>query len=69
MTTIARITAEARDVQFGRVLLTVIGRLLWCLGALAYHAVRITWLAVAWCAVAVKVGWQDARAAHRKRPS
>jgi hypothetical protein len=47
----------------------VLGRILWAVGAGAYHAFRITWLCVIWCAVAVKLGWQDARAAHQKRPS
>jgi hypothetical protein len=66
---IGRITDEAREVKFGRVLLAIIGRLLWCVGAVAYHVFRILWLAIAWCGVAVKVGWQDAQTAHRKRPS
>jgi hypothetical protein len=65
---IGRITAEAREVKFGRILLAIIGRVLWCAGALAFHTFRILWLAIVWCGVAVKVGWQDARAAHQKRP-
>ena len=52
-----RISAQARDVHAGRVLLTVFAALFFGLGWLAAKA----WLAVAWCAVAVKVGWQEAR--------
>lgn len=53
-----RISTEAREVRFGRAVLTVIATLFYAIGWL----VAKLWLAVAWCATAVKVGWQEARA-------
>jgi hypothetical protein len=52
-----RISVEARSVHAGRVLLTVFAALFFAIGWVTAKA----WLAVAWCAVAVKVGWQEAR--------
>lgn len=53
------ITAQARDIRLGRVLLTVLAAVFFALG----WTVGRVFLGVAWCAVAVKVGWQ-AGAAH-----
>ena len=52
-----RITAEARQVRLGRLLLTLIAGLFWAIG----WTVGKLALGVVWCAVAVKVGWQEAR--------
>lgn len=62
-----RITAEARDVQFWRTVLTAIAGVLYGLGWLAGRTFTLLWRAVAWVGVAVKVGWQDARAAEANR--
>lgn len=51
------ITAEARQSHPGRTLLTVIAAVFYLIGWLAGRTV----LAVAWCATAVKVGWQEGR--------
>jgi hypothetical protein len=52
-----RISLEARDVHAGRVLLTVFAALFFAVG----WTVAKAWLTVAWCGVAVKVGWLEAR--------
>lgn len=52
-----RITTQARDVRFGHTVLTVIAAVFFSLGWM----VAKVWLAIVWCAVAVKVGWQEAR--------
>lgn len=67
-----RITAEAREVDFVRTLLAVLGGLLYGLGWLAAKAFMLAvwllgrvfgalWLAAAWAGTAVKLGWADAR--------
>ncbi|MGH9250131.1 MAG: hypothetical protein ACRD0W_11510 [Acidimicrobiales bacterium] len=53
-----RINAEARDVQVGRSLLTLIAGFFYLLGWLAGKLV----VGVAWCFAAVRVGWREARA-------
>lgn len=57
-----RITAEARQANFGRAVLTVIAAVLFSVGWVAARAVGVVWVAAAWCAVAVRVGWNAARA-------
>ena len=52
------ITVQARQVRFGRALLTVFAAVFFTVGWVVGRA----FLAVAWCAVAVKVGWQAGRA-------
>jgi hypothetical protein len=52
------ITAQARQVHLGRVLLTVLAAVFFAIG---WSAGRF-FLGVAWCAVAVKLGWQAGRA-------
>jgi len=64
-----RISAEAREVHFGRVLLTIVAAVLFGIGWVAYKVCRTALLALAWCAVAVKVGWQDARADGARGPA
>lgn len=62
---VERISVEARDVHLGRVLLTVFAALFFGIGWVAAK----TFLAVAWCGVAVKVGWQEARSGGTRRPT
>ena len=58
---VSRITDEAKQVRFGRTLLSVIGGLLYALGWITAKAFGVVWLAVVWAGVAVKIGWVDAR--------
>lgn len=60
-----RITVEAREVRFWRTVLTVVAGLLYGLGWLSYKALAGLWFVAAWCAAAVRVGWQEARTADR----
>jgi len=53
-----QIARQARDVRFGRVLLTVLAAFFFSIG----WATGRFFLGVAWCAVAVRVGWQAGRA-------
>lgn len=56
MTTVpGEITADARQVRFGRVLLTITLGIFWGLGYLAGRA----WLGAVMCAFAVRRGWRD----------
>jgi hypothetical protein len=59
------INTRARDVHFGRTLLTVIAALLYAVGWLTAKILGGIWLTLAWSAVAVKVGWTEARAGTR----
>jgi hypothetical protein len=56
-----QISTEAREVHFGRTLLTILAGFLFGLGWLAAKAVGLVWLGIAWAGVAVKVGWMEAR--------
>lgn len=63
-----RINRQAVQVHPGRVLLAVLGGLFYAIGWAAAKGVAVLWLAAAWVAVAVQVGWQDGRrssARHR----
>jgi len=60
-----RITVEARQIHFWRTVLTVVAGLLFGVGWVAAKSLAALWLVVAWCAAAVKVGWQEARTADR----
>jgi hypothetical protein len=62
------ITARARQVEFGRVLLTLIAALLYGVGWLAAKVLGGIWLAFVWSAVAVKVGWTEARKSSTSGP-
>lgn len=52
-----QISDQARQVRFGRVLLTLVAAVFYGLGWVAGRV----FLAVAWCGVAVRVGWQEGR--------
>ena len=56
-----RITAEAKDVEFWRAVLTAVTGVLYGIGWLVGKAFTMVWRVLVWVAVAVKVGWQDAR--------
>lgn len=49
------ITAQAREVRFGRTLLSLIAWLLIGFGKLLGYA----WLIPVWCFLAVRTGWRD----------
>lgn len=61
------ISAQARQVDVGRVLLTLLAAVFYAIGWIAGKAV----LAVVWCAIAVKIGFQEARkpAGGRRAPA
>lgn len=68
MPSLEQVSERAKDVHFGRSVLSLIAAVLFGLGWLAAKAfalLRLTlsllWLALAWCAVLIKLGWQDAR--------
>lgn len=56
-----QINEQAKEVRFWRTVLTVIAGLLFALGWLAAKGFAVTWLAVSWSVVAVRVGWSEAR--------
>jgi hypothetical protein len=64
---VERINAEARDVQFGRTVLTIIAALFFAIGWIAARTLGVLWLALAWSATAIKVGWQAGRAPTARR--
>jgi hypothetical protein len=59
------ITAQAREVKFGRTLLTLIAAVLFGLGWLVAKFFGVTWLVLAWCAVAAREGWREGRRPRR----
>jgi hypothetical protein len=59
-----RISAEARQVNFGRLLLTLLVGVFWLLGWLAGKAS----LGLAFCWAAVKIGWTEARTPSEAGP-
>lgn len=62
---IDRITAEAKEVRLGQVLLTVFAAVLFAVGWIPAKLC----LAVVWACLAVKVGWQDAWNSSKDRPN
>lgn len=55
------ITAAAHAVSFLRTLLTLIAAVLYGVGWLVAKVFTGVWFVLAWCAVAVRFGWRDAR--------
>jgi len=60
-----RIGDRARQARPGRTALIVIAAVLFGLGWVAFRALALSWLAVAWCGSAVIEGWQSAKAARQ----
>lgn len=58
-----RITVQAREVKFGRTLLTLIAALLYGIGWTLAKTFTLLWFTAAWIVVAIKVGWQEGRKA------
>jgi hypothetical protein len=59
------ITEQARQVRFWRTVLTVIAAALFGLGWVVAKAFGVTFLALAWSAVAVREGWREGRKVSR----
>lgn len=55
------ITRQAKAVRPGKTALTLIGAPLWAIGWLVAKVAGGIWLVLAWCAVAVRTGWREAR--------
>jgi hypothetical protein len=60
-----QITAEARQVRAGRLLVTLIAAVFYSMG---WFAAKV-FGAVIWCAVAVRVGWSEGRKAPGHDPA
>lgn len=56
-----RISEQAERIKFGRTVLTILAGLLFGFGWVVAKVFAVIWLAVAWSAAAVTVGWQEAR--------
>jgi hypothetical protein len=59
---VERITAEARQIELGRTVLTLLAGLFYVVGWLAAKLVNVVWFAFAGSWAAVKVGWKEGRA-------
>lgn len=57
----ARVTAQARDIRFTRVLAVLFTGLFYALGWSAAKLLGAAWLCLTWPAAAVRLGWQEAR--------
>lgn len=58
---------RAERARPGRVALTVVVGLLFGLGWVAYKALAVAWLGLAWAGAAVAEGWVAARAEQARR--
>jgi len=61
------ITAQAKQVKFGRAVLTLIAAVLFGLGWVTSRAFAVLWLAFAWSWTAVRVGWEAEHGPSRGR--
>jgi len=59
------IREQASQARPGRVALTLVAGVFFCLGWVSAKAFAVLWLAVAWSAMAIKVGWQSAHGPSR----
>lgn len=71
------INIKARQVRFGRTVLTVIAAVLWAVGYVSHKGIggtlygagwfagKVVWPALVWVGLAVQVGWVDARGGAR----
>lgn len=64
--TLAQISTRARQISFGRTLLTLIAGLLFGLGWVTARVLGLLWLGLAWSAVAIKLGWTEGRKGVRQ---
>ena len=62
------ITAQARTVRPGRVLVGVIAACLWMVGFATAKLFGVLWFAGVWAAVAVRTGWREARGEPLNQP-
>lgn len=62
---VEQINRQAREVHFWRTVLLVLAGVLFGVGWLAAKGFAVLWLAVAWTATAVKLGWAAGRASRR----
>jgi hypothetical protein len=54
-----RITVQARQIRFGRTMLTLLAGVLFAIGWCLAKSFAVAWLALSWCAIAVQVGWVE----------
>lgn len=54
-----RINTEARQINLGRALLTLVAGLLYAIGWIVARTTIYLWIAITWCVAAVKVGARD----------
>lgn len=59
---VARISAEARQIQFVPAVLTLVGGVLFGVGWLAAKVCTVAWMALTWTFAAVRVGWREGMA-------
>jgi len=59
-----RVTAQAREIHIGRLVLTVLAAVLFAVGWSAGKVVTVVGGALVWSFAAVKVGWNDGRRRH-----
>jgi len=64
---VAALTAPARQVHAGRTLLSLLAGAFFLAGWVAFRVAALAWLALAWCAVATREGWREAK--KQKRPN
>lgn len=64
-----RINAEAREVRFTRVLLTLLAGMLFGFGWVAARTCTTVWAAAAWSVTAVRVGWREGMAGRGREGS
>ena len=66
---IERIEEQARPVDFGRLLMTLIVGLFYLLGFIARKVALVLGVGLGWMLAAAKTGWQDAaKPAAERRP-
>lgn len=62
---VEQINRQARDIHFWRTVLTLLAGMLFAAGWVTARSFGVAWLALAWTATAVKVGWQAGRPVPR----
>lgn len=64
-----RVSVEARQVDVGRLLVTVVAAVLWAVGWTAAKVVTTFVRALGWSVAAVRVGWREGRQPQSARRS